>query len=233
LGGKSAAIVLDDYDLDAAAKFLAGVITIACGQVCVTLSRVLVSHARHDALVAALKRELESVKVGDPLDPTSMMGPLAMERQRHRVEDYIAKGVLEGATLVTGGKRPEGLSKGYYIEPTLFANVDNDMTIAQEEIFGPVLCVIPYEDEADAIRIANASNFGLFGAVLTNDNARAYHVARSIRTGAFAQNGFRLDYFLPFGGFKQSGIGREGGVSGLKSYTETKTILLNEVPPGL
>lgn len=233
LGGKSAAIVLDDYDLEAAAKLLAGVITIACGQVCVTLSRVLVSHARHDALVAALKRELEAVKVGDPLDPTSMMGPLAMERQRHRVEDYIAKGVLEGATLVTGGKRPQGLSKGYYIEPTLFANVDNDMTIAQEEIFGPVLCVIPYEDEADAIRIANASNFGLFGAVLTNDNAKAYHVARSIRTGAFAQNGFRLDYFLPFGGFKQSGIGREGGVSGLKSYTETKTILLNEVPPGL
>lgn len=233
LGGKSAAIVCDDYDIDAAAKLLAGVITIASGQVCVTLSRVLVSHARHDALVAALKRELEAVKVGDPMDPTSQMGPLAMERQRQRVEDYIAKGVAEGATLVTGGKRPAGLEKGYYIEPTLFANVDNAMTIAQEEIFGPVLCVIPYQDEADAIRIANDSAFGLFGAVLTHDNAAAYRIARSIRTGAYAQNAFRLDYFLPFGGFKQSGVGREGGVSGLKSCTETKTILLDAVPAGL
>lgn len=233
LGGKSAAIVCDDYDLDAAAKLLAGIITIASGQVCVTLSRVLVSDGRHDALVAALKRELDAVKVGDPMDPASQMGPLAMERQRHRVENYIATGVAEGATLVRGGKRPAGLDKGYYIEPTLFANVDNAMTIAQEEIFGPVLCVIPYRDEADAIRIANDSAFGLFGAVLTHDNARAYSIARSIRTGAYAQNSFRLDYFLPFGGFKQSGIGREGGVSGLKAYTETKTILLDAVPAGL
>jgi aldehyde dehydrogenase (NAD+) len=167
------------------------------------------------------------------MDPTSQMGPLAMERQRHRVEDYIAKGVAEGARLVRGGKRPQGLDKGYYIEPTLFANVDNAMTIAQEEIFGPVLCVIPYQDEADAIGIANDSAFGLFGAVLTHDNAKAYRIARSIRTGAYAQNAFRLDYFLPFGGFKQSGIGREGGVSGLKAYTETKTILLDAVPEGL
>lgn len=233
LGGKSAAIVLDDFDIDVAAKTLAGIITIGCGQVCVTLSRVLVSEARHDALVAALKQELEAVKVGDPMEATSMMGPLAMARQLKRVESYIEKGVQEGATLVTGGKRPPGLDTGYYIEPTLFANVDNDMTIAQEEIFGPVLCVIPYLDEADAIRIANASSFGLFGAVLTNDNAKAYKIARSIRTGAYAQNGLRLDYFLPFGGFKQSGIGREGGISGLKGYTETKTILLNEIPAGM
>lgn len=229
LGGKSAAIVLDDYDIDEAAKMLAGVIIIATGQVCVTLSRVIVSRHRHDELVAALKRELEAVVVGDPNEPTSMMGPLAMKRQLDRVEAYIRKGVEEGATLVTGGNRP-ALEKGYYINPTLFANVSNDMTIAQEEIFGPVLCVIPCDDEADAIRIANDSEFGLFGAVLTHDDEKAYQVARSIRTGAYAQNAFRLDYFLPFGGFKHSGIGREGGVSGLKGYTETKTILLNRVP---
>ena len=233
LGGKSAAIVLDDYDIDTVAKTLAGIITIACGQVCVTLSRVLVSRERHDALVAALKAELEAVKIGDPMDPATMMGPLAMARQLQRVQDYIDIGIKEGATLVTGGQRPAELDTGYYIQPTLFANVENEMTIAQEEIFGPVLCVIPYEDEADAIRIANASNYGLFGAVFTHDNDAAYRIARSIRTGAYAQNAFRLDYFLPFGGFKQSGIGREGGVSGLKAYTETKTILLQEVPAHL
>lgn len=232
LGGKSAAIVLDDYPIEEAARTLAGIIVIGTGQVCVTLSRVLVSRERHDALVAALKRELEAVKVGDPLDPTSMMGPLAMARQLERVQGYIEKGKAEGATLVTGGDRP-AMDKGYYINPTLFANVDNRMTIAQEEIFGPVLCVIPYEDEDDAVRIANDSDYGLFGAVLTNDNGKAYEIARRIRTGAYAQNAFRLDYFLPFGGFKQSGIGREGGQSGLKAYTETKTILLNEVPAEL
>lgn len=233
LGGKSAAIVCDDYDIDAAAAMLAQVITLACGQVCVTLSRVLVPQDRHDALVAALQRELQAVTIGDPMDPATRMGPLAMERQRQRVEDYIAKGVAEGASLVCGGKRPAGLDTGFYIEPTLFANVDNAMTIAQEEIFGPVLCVIPYADEDEAIRLANASAYGLFGAVLTQDNARAYRIARSIRTGAYAQNAFRLDYFLPFGGFKHSGIGREGGIAGLKAYTETKTMLLAALPEGL
>jgi len=232
LGGKSAAIVLDDYDIEEAANMLGNIIIIATGQVCVTLSRVLVSRTRHDELVAALKKVLESVKVGDPMDPASQMGPLAMARQLERVESYIEKGKAEGAVLVTGGDRPE-MEKGYYINPTLFANVDNSMTLAQEEIFGPVLCVIPYDDEADAIRLANDSDFGLFGAVLTHDNQKAYEIARAIRTGAYAQNAFRLDYFLPFGGFKQSGIGREGGISGLKAYTETKTILLDEVPDEL
>lgn len=230
LGGKSAAIILDDYDLDEAARLLAGVITLACGQVCVTLSRVLVSKDRYDDLVAALKRELEAVKVGDPMDETVQMGPLAMARQLERVEGYIRKGVEEGATLVCGGDRPAHLGKGYYINPALFADVDNSMTIAREEIFGPVLSVIPFEDDADAVRIANDSDFGLFGVVMTHDNEKAYRVARSIRTGAYAQNAFRLDYFLPFGGFKQSGIGREGGVSGVKAYTEIKTILLDELP---
>jgi aldehyde dehydrogenase (NAD+) len=220
-----------------AAKLLPGVITIACGQVCVTLSRVLVSQERHDALVAALKRgSWMPSRWVIPMDAErATMGPLAMERQRQSVEDYIAEGVARKVPE-SGARRQAARrvsDKGYYIEPTLFANVDNAMTIAQEEIFGPVLCVIPYQDEADAIGIANDSAFGLFGAVLTHDNAKAYRIARSIRTGAYAQNAFRLDYFLPFGGFKQSGIGREGGVSGLKAYTETKTILLDAVPEGL
>ena len=232
LGGKSAAIILDDYDLATAARTLASIIIIATGQVCVTLSRVLVSRARHDELVALLKQELENINVGDPTDPATQMGPLAMDRQLERVESYIAKGKMEGATLVCGGDRPAGLL-GPYINPTLFANVSNDSTIAQEEIFGPVLSVIPYDDVEDAIRIANDSQYGLYGAVLTNDNELAYRVARSIRTGAYTQNAFRLDYFLPFGGFKQSGMGREGGMSGLESYTETKTILMEATPAAL
>src|SRR5690606_18962588 len=146
-----------------------------------TLSRVLVSRARHDALVALLKEELENITVGDPTDPATQMGPLAMDRQLERVESYIAKGKAEGATLVCGGDRPAGL-QGPYINPTLFANVSNDSTIAREEIFGPVLSVIPYDDVEDAIRIANDSQYGLYGAVLTNDNELAYKVARSIRT---------------------------------------------------
>ena len=232
LGGKSAAIILDDYDLVAAAKTLAGVVTTSCGQVCVNLSRVVIPKARHDDFVAALKTEMEAIKVGSPTDPESQMGSLAMKRQRDRVEGYIAKGVEEGATLVCGGDRPD-IDKGYYINPTVFSNVTSDMTIAQEEIFGPVVCVLPCEDEADAIRIANDSQFGLYGAVLTNDTDKAYKFARSIRTGAYAQNGFRLDFFLPFGGFKMSGIGREGGISGIKTFTEVKTILLDALPASL
>lgn len=233
LGGKSAAIILDDFDLGHAAKMLANVIVIATGQVCATLSRVIVSKHRQEELVALLKQELESIKVGDPYDPESQMGPLAMKRQLERVESYVEIGVKEGATLVSGGNRPEHMTSGYYFNPTLFSNVSSSMTIAQEEIFGPVLCVLPCEDEADAIRIANDSQYGLYGGVLTSDNDKAYKIARSIRTGAFAQNGFKLDFFLPFGGFKQSGIGREGGHSGLTTYTETKTILLDAMPSSL
>ncbi len=228
MGGKSAAILLDDYDLQQAARILAQTITMACGQVCATLSRVIVSRQRQAALVEALKTELQAIKVGDPLDPTTQMGPLAMERQLARVRGYIELGVQEGATLVCGGGRPPGLDRGYYVEPTLFADVDSSMRIAREEIFGPVLCVLPCEDEADAVRIANDSDYGLYGAVFTHDNAKAYSIARAVRTGTMSQNGFRADFFLPFGGFKQSGIGREGGVSGLRSFTETKVILLAE-----
>lgn len=233
LGGKSAAVVCDDFDEVEAAKHLASTIILASGQVCATLSRVLVSRARQDKLAAALKRELEAVRVGDPNDPTAQMGPLAMRRQLERVESYIAKGRAEGADLVYGGDRPAHLTQGCYVNPTLFANVDSKMVVAQEEIFGPVLALIPYDDEAEAIRIANDSIYGLFGAVFTHDNDKAYRIARAIRTGALSHNAFKLDFFLPFGGFKQSGVGREGGEAGLYSYTESKTILLQGAPAQL
>jgi aldehyde dehydrogenase (NAD+) len=150
-----------------------------------------------------------------------------------RVEGYIAKGKDQGAKLAIGGGRPKDLNRGYFVEPTLFANVDNSMTIAQEEIFGPVVSVIPYVDVADAIRIANDSIYGLNGAVFTNDVEQAYDVARGVRTGTFAQNEFKIDFGVPFGGFKQSGIGREGGPEGLLPYLELKTIHLPRRPNNL
>lgn len=227
LGGKSAAIILDDYDLTAAAKMLTSTIIMSAGQVCATLSRVIVSKHRHGELVEAIRAEMEKVRVGDPFDPETQLGPLALERQRGRVLDYVAIGKAEGARLVFGGGRPQHLAKGYYVEPTLFAGVERSMRIAREEIFGPVLSVLPVEDEADAIRAANHSDFGLFGAVFTDDRDAALRVARAMRTGTVTHNIFRFDPFLPFGGFKQSGIGREGGTEGISSYTELKSILLD------
>ncbi|MGF7172147.1 acyl-CoA reductase-like NAD-dependent aldehyde dehydrogenase [Sphingobium xanthum] len=227
LGGKSAAIVLDDYDLEAAAKMLTSTIIMSAGQVCATLSRVIVSKHRHDALVEAIRAEMEKVRVGDPFDPATQLGPLALERQRDRVLGYVEAGNAGGARLVFGGGRPLHLARGYYVEPTLFSCVDRSMKIAQEEIFGPVLSVLPVAGEADAIRAANASDFGLYGAVFTHDRESAYRVARGMRTGTVTHNIFRFDPHLPFGGFKQSGIGREGGVAGITSYTELKSILLD------
>jgi aldehyde dehydrogenase (NAD+) len=227
LGGKSAAIVLDDFPIEEAAAILTGTICTMTGQVCATLSRVIVPRQKHDALAAAICKAMATTKVGDPNDPTSQMGPLAMERQLRRVEGYIAKGLQEGATLACGGGRPKHLAHGYYFEPTLFTNVDNRMTIAQEEIFGPVICLIPADSEQDAIRIANESMYGLNGAVLTKDKDAAYRVARQIRTGCVGQGGLRMDFQAPYGGFKQSGIGREGGPENFHAYTETKTILLD------
>jgi aldehyde dehydrogenase (NAD+) len=227
LGGKSAAIVLDDFPLEEAAGVLTGTICTMSGQVCATLSRVIVSRPRYEALAAAICKAMAQVKVGDPNDPTTQMGPLAMERQLRRVEGYIAKGKQEGATIACGGGKPKHLPSGYYFEPTLFTNVDNRMTIAQEEIFGPVICLIPADSEQDAIRIANESIYGLNGAVLTKDKEAAYRVARQLRTGCVGQGGLRMDFLAPYGGFKQSGIGREGGPENFQAYTETKTILLD------
>jgi acyl-CoA reductase-like NAD-dependent aldehyde dehydrogenase len=229
LGGKSAAIVRDDFSIEAAANLLTGTITLMSGQVCAMLSRVIVPRKRHDELADAIAAAMKKVVIGPSDDPATQLGPLAMKRQLDRVEMYIAEGRAT-ADLVTGGGRPAHLNRGYFIEPTLFANVPNDSRIAQEEIFGPVLCLIPCEDDEDAIRIANASNYGLNGSVLTHDHEAAYRIARRVRTGGFGQNGLRMDFGLPFGGFKQSGIGREGGVEGLMAYLELKTILLDDMP---
>jgi acyl-CoA reductase-like NAD-dependent aldehyde dehydrogenase len=232
LGGKSAAIVRDDFPIEIAAKMLSGTITLMSGQVCAMLSRVIVPRARHDELAEAIAAEMKAVVIGYSGDPATQLGPLAMERQRDRVEMYIAEG-RKVADLVTGGARPAHLNQGFFIEPTLFASVPNDSRIAQEEIFGPVLSLIPAEDEEDMIRIANDSQFGLNGSVLTHDVDAAYRIGRRVRAGSFGQNGLRMDFGLPYGGFKQSGIGREGGPEGLLPYLEIKTLLLDGVPSAL
>jgi acyl-CoA reductase-like NAD-dependent aldehyde dehydrogenase len=230
LGGKSAAVILDDYDVGAAAATIAGMAGMMTGQVCSSLTRIVVSRKRHDALVEALSAAFSRTKVGDPFDPSTEMGPLAMSRQRDRVEGYIAQGRAEGAKLATGGGRPPELKRGYYIQPTVFGNVDNNMTIAREEIFGPVLSVIPAESEAAAVDIANDTVYGLNASVFTNDVERAYSTARRLRSGTVGQNSFRSDFGIAFGGFKQSGIGREGGTEGLLPFLETKTVILDAEP---
>jgi betaine-aldehyde dehydrogenase len=231
LGGKSAAVILDDYDVGKAAATIAGMATALTGQVCSSLTRIVVPRKRHNAMVEALAANFRKVKVDNPFEPTTEMGPLAMRRQRDRVEGYIAKGKAEGATLATGGGRPAHLSRGFYIEPTVFGNVDNHSTIAREEIFGPVLSVIPAEDEAQAVDIANDTIYGLNASVFTDDVERAYKVSRQLQSGTVGHNSWRTDFAIAFGGFKQSGIGREGGTEGLAPFLETKTIILDEKPP--
>ncbi|MCA9512082.1 MAG: aldehyde dehydrogenase family protein [Myxococcales bacterium] len=224
LGGKSANIVLDDADFGAVLPS-AAMTCMHGGQGCAITTRLLLPRARYDEGLAIVKAAFEAVKYGDPMDPQNIQGPQVSRRQQERVLDYVRKGVEEGARLVVGGKRPAHLPKGFYVEPTLFADVDNAMTIAQEEIFGPVLVAIPYEDDDDAVRIANDSIYGLSGAVLSASQERAMAVARRLRTGTVGVNGgmwFGPD--SPFGGYKQSGIGREMGVQGFEEYLETKTI---------
>ncbi|MBW0017414.1 MAG: aldehyde dehydrogenase [Mycobacterium sp.] len=231
LGGKSAAVILDDADLGTAAAKLAGAECLLSGQVCASLTRIVVSRSRHDEFADALAAAFSAIQVGDPFDASTQMGPLAMERQRDRVERYIARGIEEGATLVTGGGRPKHLKRGYYVEPTVFSNVDNKQVIAREEIFGPVLSVLPADDDNHAIDIANDTIYGLNAAVFTPDIARARDVAGRLRSGTVGHNNMRMDMATAFGGFKQSGIGREGGREGLLPYLETKTLLLDEAPP--
>ncbi|MET0380052.1 MAG: aldehyde dehydrogenase family protein, partial [Spongiibacteraceae bacterium] len=232
LGGKSAAIVLDDIAIEKVLPTLIPASTLNCGQACAALTRVVVSRKRHDAFVEALAATFNNIVVGDPFDQKTQMGPLAMQRQYERVLGYIEKGRAE-ATLACGGKRPPDLKRGYFVQPTVFANVDNSAAIAQEEIFGPVVSVIPYDTEADAIRIANDSPFGLNGSVFTEDLEKAYYIGRRIRAGNFTQNDWAVDNHLPFGGFKQSGIGRQNGVEGLEEYLETKVIFLPQAPKHL
>ncbi|MGH9045699.1 MAG: aldehyde dehydrogenase family protein [Acidimicrobiales bacterium] len=226
MGGKSANIILDDANLDEALQAGVRACYANSGQICVALSRMLVPRDRYDEIVDRVKDIAESVTVGDP-GTDVQLGPLVSEVQRDRVRAYIQKGVNEGARLVTGGaETPEGLSTGYYVRPTVFADVDNSMTIAQEEIFGPVLTVIPYDDEDDAIRIANDTIYGLSGAVWSTDHARAERVARRLRTGTVRVNQGGRGRGAPFGGFKQSGLGRESGKFGLDEYVELQSINL-------
>jgi aldehyde dehydrogenase (NAD+) len=232
LGGKSAAVILDDMDIETAARTLSQAECFLSGQVCSSLTRIVVSRSRHDELVEALASTFSQVRVGDPFDSQTQMGPLVASRQRDRVEGYIAKGIADGANLATGGGRPKDLERGWFVEPTVFGNVDNQSVIAQEEIFGPVLSVVPAEDEQDAIRVANDTIYGLNASVFTNDVNRAREVAGQLRSGTVGHNAQRTDFGIAFGGFKQSGIGREGGREGLLPFLETKTVILEGRPTG-
>ncbi|MEM5431027.1 aldehyde dehydrogenase [Cupriavidus oxalaticus] len=227
LGGKSPAVILDDYDVETAAATLGNsYFGYNTGQICHSLTRIIVPRAKHNAMVEALSAIARQIVLGDPLAAETTSGPLASARQRDTVERFVGKGVEEGAVLAAGGKRPPHLARGFFFEPTVFGNVDNRSSIAQQEIFGPVLSVIPADDEASAIRMANDTPFGLNAAVFTNDRDRALAVARQIRAGTVGHNGPRTDFSIGFGGFKQSGIGREGGVEGLTAFMESKTIVL-------
>jgi betaine-aldehyde dehydrogenase len=224
LGGKSAAIIADDIDVERFADEVVSAGIAHSGQICAALTRVLVPRDRHDEIVARLAASMDAWTVGDPGDPGTRLGPLVAERQLDRVNDYIRIGVEEGATLVRGGARPEGVGEGWFVEPTLFANVDNTMRIAREEIFGPVMTVIPFDTVEEAVAIANDSPYGLSGAVYADDPETAEYVADRVRTGQMWINTWGMSTTVPFGGFKQSGFGREGGMEGFSAYLESKYI---------
>jgi betaine-aldehyde dehydrogenase len=218
LGGKSAAIVLPDADIGEVAAGLLPASLMNNGEACVAQTRILAPRDQYQQLVDQLCERVGAMAVGDPLDPVTEIGPLVTSRQRDRVEGYIAAGQEEGAKIALGGGRPSGLSKGWYVEPTVFVDVDNGMRIAQEEIFGPVLAVIPYGEVDEAVTIANDSNYGLSGTVWTADVERGLDIARRVRTGTYTVNGFMLEFGAPFGGYKDSGIGRELGPQGRAGF---------------
>ena len=224
LGGKSAMIVCDDADFPSVIPG-ASMVCMHGGQGCAMQTRMLVPRARYDEALELIIAGMSGVPYGDPSDPNNMMGPLVSEKQRDRVLGYIQKGVDEGARLVLGGGKPAQFDKGWFVEPTVFADVDNSMTIAQEEIFGPVLCVIAYDADDDAVRIANDSGYGLSGGVFSASEERATAIARRIRTGSIGINGgvwYGAD--SPYGGYKSSGIGRQNGIEGFEQYLETKAV---------
>jgi aldehyde dehydrogenase (NAD+) len=225
LGGKSASIICPDADLELAIPTLVGCsVGTNQGQSCVAMSRILAPAWRYEEIADRFAGLISGLKVGDPTEPDTVVGPLISAAHRARVEGYIAQGVAEGATVRAGGGRPAHLPRGWYVEPTLLTDVRNDMTVAQEEIFGPVTVLIPYHDEEEAVRIANNTSFGLAGTVFTADVVHGFEIARRIRTGTFSVNTYVCDLNSPFGGNKQSGMGREDGVDGLKEYLQPKTI---------
>ncbi|MBA0045212.1 aldehyde dehydrogenase [Mycobacteroides sp. LB1] len=228
LGGKSAAIILEDADPAATAEALRFASFANSGQGCVSQTRILVPRATRDRYLDALARMVDSLKVGDPSDPAVDVGPMVTQSQQRRIAQYIELGIEEGATIVVGGPGiPAHLSRGWYVRPTLFSDVNNRMRIAREEIFGPVVCVIDYEDLDEAVCIAQDSPYGLGGSVRTNDRLLGMSVANRMRTGMFGVNTFSIDFGSPFGGFKASGIGREFGPESIDDYTELQTLYLD------
>ena len=226
LGGKSAAIVLDDADLDTVVPGLMDAGILNNGQACVAQTRILASRSRYDEVLDAVTEAVAAQVIGDPMDPATQIGPLVAERQRDRVLGFIEAGKNEGAQITTGGGRPD-IATGWFVEPTVFGGVSNDMTVAREEIFGPVLSVLAYDDEADAVAIANDSPYGLSGSVWSADADRAADIARQMQTGTVTVNHFAMAFGAPFGGYKQSGQGRELGPEGLSAYLESKSISLD------
>jgi aldehyde dehydrogenase (NAD+) len=224
LGGKSACVVLDDAPLDKAIPAGVNNAMLNSGQTCSAWTRMVVPRARLPEVLDLAAAAVGRLTLGDPLDPKTKLGPLVSAAQRERVEGYIRNGVEEGARLVTGGKRPGGFARGHYVEPTIFADVQPAMTIAREEIFGPVLAVLPYDNEDEAVAIANDTIYGLAGGVWSADRDRALRVARQLRTGQVDVNGARFNPLAPFGGYKQSGMGREFGTYGLEEYLQIKAI---------
>jgi acyl-CoA reductase-like NAD-dependent aldehyde dehydrogenase len=227
LGGKSPNVVLDDADLAEAVQSGVRQCFLNNGQTCISWSRMLVPRPLHDRATELARTVAERYTVGDPLDPSTSLGPVVTEAQRERVREHIRRGVEDGATLVTGGTEPPpGLERGWFVRPTVFAGVHNDMAIAREEIFGPVIVIIPYDDEDDAVRIANDTIYGLHAGVYSSDKARAVRVARRLRAGQVDVNGGGYNPLAPFGGYKQSGLGREMGRHGLEAYLEVKSLQL-------
>ena len=230
LGGKAAVIAFADTPVErcvAAALFAS---FIASGQTCVQGARLLVQRSIHDRVVEAIVRRAATIRLGDPQDPATQMGPLVSDRQRALIEKYVAIGLAEGATLAAGGTRPEGaeFANGFYYRPTVFTNVTTSMRIAQEEIFGPVVCVIPFDSEDDAVAMTNDSEFGLAASVWTHDLARAHRVANRLECGiVWVNDHHRIDPASPWGGFKMSGLGRENGLIAYDEYTQIRNVIVN------
>lgn len=225
LGGKGACVVFDDADLKAAIGGIASVWGFHSGQICTAPTRVIVHRSVHDQLVEGLKGAAAFMKVGPPTEKDTVVGPVITDVHRGRIEGYIAAGVAEGAEVAVGGGRPEGFDTGFYVEPTLLVGCDNTMTPVREEIFGPVVVVVPFDDEDEAVAIANDSDFGLYSYVFSRDTARAWNVARRLRSGVVGINTLQRNHEAPFGGFKQSGVGRDGGSYGLLAYSETQALI--------